>query len=114
MIRQGDVLLVPVKDQSMPMHPRPARIKSNGRIVLAIGETSAHEHTIAEDDAELVRQGERMLLTVFRDTKLAVTDTRTGQLLPRHTPLTVGGGLYEVRTQRELEVRTMTTRPAID
>lgn len=106
MTRQGDVLLLPVPDE-MPITPRAERIgklSRQGRLVLAEGETSAHEHTLASEDAELVRQGERMLLSIFRDTPLVVTDSRTGDALKRHDQLTIHHGLYEVRTQRELEV----------
>lgn len=117
MIRQGDVLLIPVTQQAVNLNPKPTVIKARkgkGKIVLAVGETSAHEHTIEETDAELIEQGGRILLTILRDTELAVTDTRTGQRLPRHTAKTVMPGLYEVRTQRELDVREMRPRPVFD
>lgn len=102
MIRQGDVLLIPI-DDSMPIAPRAKRAgkrSRHGRLVIAEGETSLHEHTIAESDAELVQQGERMLLTLLRDTTLAVTHTQTGEALGRHTPIRTAAGLYEVRIQR--------------
>jgi hypothetical protein len=107
MVRQGDVLLIPLDDH-MPISPRPVRIgkkSRHGRVVLAEGESSLHEHTIAEDDAELVRQGERILLTVLRDqVALAVTHAHTGEPLARHTTIELPGGLYEVRTQRRAEI----------
>ena len=107
MIRQGDVLLVPISDTNqLPLppsgsKPMPERPKA-GRIVLAQGETSLHEHTLTATDADLVRVGERMLLNLYRSTRLVVTDTLTGTVLPRHTPIELPGGLYEVRIQREL------------
>jgi hypothetical protein len=107
MIRQGDVLLVPISDvNQLPVppsgsKPMPERPKA-GRIVLAQGETSLHEHTLTATDADLVRVGERMLLNLYRSTELVVTDTLTGTVLPRHTPIELPGGLYEVRIQREL------------
>jgi hypothetical protein len=107
MVRQGDVLLIPVED-SMPISPKAQTItrkSKHGRLVLADGESSLHEHTISAEDAELVRQGEQILLTILRDqTKLAVTHTLTGELLPRHMSIELPGGLYEVRTQRRAEV----------
>lgn len=109
MIRQGDVLLIPISDDNMLPIPaqgaaRPVRVKArNGRIVLAQGETSMHEHTLAESDADLVRMGERMLINLYGPQRLAVTATDTGAELPRHTPIELPGGLYEVRTQRELQ-----------
>lgn len=107
MIRQGDVLLVPMPEDSMPITPRAqAHGKTNrhGRLVLADGETSLHEHTLSAEDADLVRQGERLLLTILRPQTLAVTHTHTGEALARHTPIRIGPGLYEVRTQRRAEV----------
>lgn len=103
MARQGDVLLIPVAGPVLGPE-NPERNKLTGRLVLAQGETSLHEHTIAESDAELIKQGERMLLAVHRETLLAVTETGTGRPLARHTPLRIGDGVYEVRIQRELQI----------
>jgi hypothetical protein len=107
MIRQGDVLLVPISDTNqlpIPLggsKPMPIKPKA-GRIVLARGGTSLHEHTLVETDADLVCVSERMLLNLYRATRLVVTDTLTGTVLPRHTPIELPGGLYEVRIQRAL------------
>lgn len=50
MIRQGDVILVPVETvPDLPVIPR-----DRGRIVLAYGEVTGHSHAIVEADAELV------------------------------------------------------------
>jgi hypothetical protein len=106
MIRQGDVLLIPI-DDSMPVTPRASRVgkmSRHGKLVLAEGETSLHEHTVEENTAELVQQGEKILLSIFGSTTLSVTHTETGEPLPRHTPIRIGPGLYEVRTQRRAEV----------
>lgn len=62
-----------------------------------------HEHTMEASDVELIRMGEKMLLTVMRPTPLMVTQTDTGEQLRRHDPITVAPWLYEVRTQRRLE-----------
>ncbi len=106
MIRQGDVLLVPIADQAMPVKPRVEKQHSNprGHLVIAQGETSLHEHTVEESDAELIQQGEKMLLWVERPTTFATRSTETGQIIPRHTPIELPGGLYEVRIQRRAEV----------
>ena len=121
MIRQGDVLLVPLADDpQLPVGRRPDEVvKPNraGRLVLAQGETSLHEHTLAAEDAELVRIGERMLLNLYGPQVLQVTDSHTGAVLPRHTPIELGGGLYEVRIQRELQQvpgRGLEERPVRD
>jgi hypothetical protein len=105
MIRQGDVLLVPVPEIAVRADARKLK-PARGRVVLAQGETSLHEHTLPASDAELIRDGERMLLWTERPTRLAVTNTHTGAMLPRHTPSELpGGGLYEVRIQRDLVVQ---------
>ncbi len=93
MIRQGDVLLRPVKDQAMPVTPKPVRVRAEkGLIILARGEATGHHHAIAESDAELVRQGQKMLLTVLQPAVLAHQE---------HAPIELPGGLYEVVPQRE-------------
>lgn len=93
MIRQGDVLLRPVPTQTIDISPKPSRVKKEkGRIILARGEATGHHHSIAEGDAELIRQGEKMLLTVFWPTALTHQE---------HAPIELPGGLYEVIPQRE-------------
>ena len=106
MIRQGDVLLVPIEDH-ISLTPKPARqtpLSRHGKLVIAEGETSLHEHTLDAEDAILIQQGDRMLLALTRDQDLAVTHTATGEMLPRHTPIRVGAGFYEVRIQRRAEI----------
>jgi hypothetical protein len=106
MIRQGDVLLIPIED-AMPIAPRPTPVRKlsrQRRLILAEGESSLHEHTLDASDAELVRQGERMLLWIEREQPLVVTHSQTGEVLARHTPIKVGTGLYEVRIQRRAEI----------
>lgn len=106
-VRQGDVLLIPVADLAIPTQPKPnvCKAKANKRLVLAEGESSLHEHTLDADDAELVQQGERMLLSIFKPTPMVVTHTNTGEVLSRHTPIELPCGLYEVRIQRDLVVQ---------
>ena len=91
MIRQGDVLLRPVS--SMAVSPKPIRVRSqSGRVILARGEATGHHHSIDAEDAELVRQGQAILLTIFRPTALTHQE---------HAPIELPGGLYEVIPQRE-------------
>jgi hypothetical protein len=93
MIRQGDVLLKPVQELCMPITPRPVRQRAEkGLVILARGEATGHHHAVAEGDAELVRQGERMLLSVFGRAVLTHQE---------HAPIELPGGLYEVVPQRE-------------
>lgn len=93
MIRQGDVLLKPVPEQAMPVHPRAERQRAErGLLILARGEATGHHHAVLTDEAELVKQGERMLLTVFGSATLTHQE---------HAPIELPGGLYEVVPQRE-------------
>jgi hypothetical protein len=87
--RQGDVLLVRIKSaipDSTPIKPE------NGRLILAHGEVTGHHHSVCDEDAELIREGERMLLNVTRQTSL---------LHQEHTAIDLAPGLYEIRRQRE-------------
>ena len=89
MIRQGDVLLVPVDE--IPTESR--RQRRRGRIVLAEGEATGHAHAILERDAETftTSDGNRFLLTKSR-----------AQLIhEEHAPLDVAPGAYRVVIQRE-------------
>ncbi|GAB2919332.1 hypothetical protein ACFMQL_20955 [Nonomuraea fastidiosa] len=47
MYRQGDILLVPVPEESAPTTLRPEPRDARGRMVLAYGEATGHAHAIA-------------------------------------------------------------------
>ena len=110
MIRQGDVLLIAC---DAPKHGKPIKTKGH-RIVLAQGETTMHEHTVSSNDAELIAEGDRILLHVLRDTQMLVTDTTTGTPLKRHDPVPLTENYYERRLQRELDVTTLAYRQVAD
>ena len=91
MVRQGDVLLRPV--QAMAISPKPTPVRADqGLLILARGEATGHHHSIESIDAELVRQGAQILLTIFRPTALTHQE---------HAPIELPDGLYEVIPQRE-------------
>jgi hypothetical protein len=49
MFRQGDILLIPVKDESLPSDARTlpaAERDGRGRLVLALGEATGHAHAV--------------------------------------------------------------------
>lgn len=110
MIRQGDVLLIPC---AAPKNGVTVE-KTGPRLVLAQGETTMHEHTVSAEDAELILEGEKMLLHVLRPTRMIVTDTASGVELKRHDPVDLEETYYERRLQRELDVTTLTHRPVSD
>ena len=100
MIRQGDVLLVKITKPAGLETTEKAAPNRHGNIVLAQGESSLHEHTIAAADADLFPGG--VLHVKAEATTLRTTHIHTGRTLPRHTPQEMGAGYYRVVRQREL------------
>lgn len=95
LIRQGDVLLVPV--DSIPADARPVG-RENGRVILARGEVTGHHHSIAHPDVTLVTAEQADELRMW----LQVTAPEPVELEHQeHSTLAVPPGLYEVRRQRE-------------
>src|SRR5262245_66590796 len=92
LIRQGDVLLVPVS--KLPDGARPV---GSGRLVLAEGEATGHAHVVDDASASLHREpwfSGRIYLDVEGGGPVFLVHEE-------HDPLAVPGGLYEVRRQRE-------------
>jgi hypothetical protein len=89
MIRQGDVLLVPVGEV-----PQAARrvARSGGRVVLAWGEVTGHAHAISAGGATLLEQGTQRYLRVTRPVVLAHEE---------HAAIGIAPGAYRVVIQRE-------------
>jgi hypothetical protein len=86
-LQQGDVLL---KKVNIQIPAKATRVKDKRGIVLAEGEATGHYHGIDvdEDEAELIRIGEKMLLNVKVD---SVTLNHQ-----EHNPVTIGKGTWEV------------------
>jgi hypothetical protein len=96
LIRQGDLLLVPVADL-----PEEARLLRRGRIVLAEGEATGHAHVVQDDRALLHDLGwgaDGVYLSVVGDAPVALVHEE-------HDALAVSPGVYEVRRQREYAPR---------
>jgi hypothetical protein len=96
LIRQGDVLLVPVDGL-----PRETLDVGSGRLVLADGEATGHAHVVEDERASLHsvggRDGGRFLSVVGEEPVFLVHE--------EHDRLSVPPGVYEVRRQREYEPR---------
>jgi hypothetical protein len=93
MVRQGDLLLVPV-----PALPEGARRARSGCLVLARGEATGHAHVVDDVRASLHR------LAWSPATYLSVVGDEPVSLVHQeHDPLEVQPGVYEVRRQREYE-----------
>ena len=93
LIRQGDVLIVPV-DHIPSTTEKVAR--EGGRLILAHGEVTGHAHAIVEESAELVTAeaaNELYLLVHGLDPVDLVHD--------EHDTLTIAPGAYKVIRQRE-------------
>lgn len=90
-VRQGDVLLIPIRMADLP-NGKPVE-RDRGRIVLAYGEVTGHAHAIDSAQATLVE---------------TETDQRFLRIMERaflrheeHAIITLEPGAYEVRRQRE-------------
>ena len=100
-IQQGDVTLIRVESLPNGTHS----IITTGHCVLAEGEHTGHAHTINNEDAELIRIGERMLL------RLGSVATLTHQ---EHGPIILDPGIYEVGRISEYDYFAEMTRSVAD
>ena len=88
MVRQGDVLLVPVAR----VPEGRAVLAEEGRLILARGEKTGHHHSVASRDAALVEAAEGIFLRIMAPTPLEH---------PEHAPVRLEPGAFRVVTQRE-------------
>ena len=88
LIRQGDVLLVPV--EGVPYQRR----LGSGRLVLAEGEVTGHAHVVEDDRASLHGSRDTLFLKVEGDEPVLLVHEE-------HDTLAVPPGVYEIRRQRE-------------
>jgi hypothetical protein len=101
-IRQGDVLLVrTTKAAVTKAHQEVPR--KDGRVVLAIGESSLHAHVMRDPGVCLLsREGiSDRVLTVADLCDLELEGGESAPGVPRHGAVPVPPGTYIVRTQRE-------------
>ncbi|MBX9697888.1 MAG: hypothetical protein K2X74_00570 [Acetobacteraceae bacterium] len=94
-LRQGDVLLLPVAAPSPALRPVPPE---RGRIVLAHGEATGHHHSFAMSDRVALfaedGAGRGLFLTITGAAPAALEHQE-------HSTLLVVPGTWEVRRQRE-------------
>mgnify|MGYP001479951267 CR=1 FL=1 len=97
MYRQGDILIIPIPEEKVPAASRdlPAAPRDDqGRIVLALGETTGHAHAIAAP-------GE-LLGTPDPENPAYLHLPRGGRLVhEEHAPITLPKGWFRVIRQRE-------------
>lgn len=106
MFRQGDVLVMRVATK--PNGEWKAAPREGGRIILAHGNATGHNHAIAEDTATLFRPvqptGE-----AWRDDAVLVVKREVTLTHEEHAPIPLGEGIYVVRRQREYRPEAIQT-----
>ncbi len=93
-IRQGDVILLSVKQSASPVAPEQLG-KKLSHLTLAEGEVTGHSHRISEGQAELYEKDGILYLRV-----LSETATLTHE---EHKAIQIPQGSWMVRIQREYE-----------
>jgi len=93
MLRQGDILLVPVKAMPGDLVEIP---RQNGQIVLAEGEVSGHLHAIEAPEASFHAKSIEEIEGRFLQVEAEVALTH-----PEHDTVVLQPGAYEVRRQFE-------------
>jgi hypothetical protein len=103
MARHGDVLIVEVDsvDESK-WQPAP---KDTRGLVLAEGETSGHFHRVIGRGCKLFHfkdttNARRLLVTGKAGAELVVVGGESAPGVPRHAPIVLPGGKFEIRVQR--------------
>ena len=110
MVRQGDVLLVPIASSAAMGELVPAEQSSSlqalqnehGGIALAEGETSGHHHGVFGKGARLMQYRDstvRVVVVAKAGAEMRVVGGGSGGV-DRHTPIALVPGSYEVRIQR--------------
>jgi hypothetical protein len=97
MVRQGDVLLVPV--DGIPWERRREVSATPRGLVLAEGETTGHAHVV-RGHARLIRATPHYL---HRGATYLVVTGRAALVHEEHDPIALARGTYELRRQREYE-----------
>jgi hypothetical protein len=96
------VFLVPVEKSAITKEHREVP-RENGRVVLALGESSMHAHVFRDPGVCMLRS-EGIGDAVVTVTDLCDLMTEGGELapgVPRHDPIPVSPGTYKLVVQRE-------------
>jgi hypothetical protein len=111
-IRQGDVLLVPVPvPNGKPAGATPVPL-DKGRIVLAYGEVTGHAHAIAIDPEAVVNTAVRkaQLHALSNGTRLLEVREPVTLTHEEHTAHTIPPGWYEVPVQVDMTIDRLPRR----
>ena len=104
MVRQGDILLMPVN--ALPSSAQPVSADSSGRIVLAHGEATGHAHAFKARSVWMLRAPDATMF--LRVTKAAWLRHE------EHAPILVRPGQYRVVRQREYNPAVRQHRVVVD
>lgn len=101
-VRQGDVLLIPIKVHLRDLQAAP---KDARGLVMAEGETSGHFHALFGKGARLMRYRDnaaRVVAVVDGGGEMRVIGGGSGGV-DRHLPIKLPSGRYEIRIQRSYD-----------
>ena len=101
-VRQGDVLLVRATKAAITARHKEVP-REGGRVMLALGESSMHSHVFRDPGVCLLRSegiGDAVV-TVAALCDLLVEGGELAPGKPRHDPVSVPPGVYQVVIQRE-------------
>lgn len=112
--QQGDVKFRRIACDSTA-HAELGEVKQRGRCIVAEGE-GHHVHVIdaPETDAELIREGERMLLRLHKPATVRHEIVNQPGSQADHKPVLLSAGLWEVGNVNEVDHFTQTIRPVVD
>jgi hypothetical protein len=99
MVRQGDVLLIPIEVTKNSLVGIPSDPRG---LVVAEGESSGHFHAIYGSGAKLMRFKDapgRVVALVDEGGEIRVVGGGSGGV-DRHAPISLAPGRYEIRVQR--------------
>jgi len=96
--QQGDVVLRKVITAA-------GKVVSRGRCVLAEGEATGHAHIVDDEEAELLRDGERILLRLTRAATVVHEE---------HKPIRLSPGVWEIGRVQEYDYFSRMARPVAD
>ncbi len=112
--QQGDVKFRRI-GCGRPMPADDSKVVAKGRCIVAEGE-GHHIHVIdaPETDAELIREGERMLLLLHKPAMVRHEIVNQPGSQADHKPVLLSAGLWEVGNVNEVDHFTQTIRPVVD
>jgi hypothetical protein len=104
MIRQGDILFVPITADELP-----AGIRRQESGIIAQGEASGHHHRVAVADLPVAE-----LFEAWEGKFLRVTERGVSIVHEEHKTVTIPPGTYRIHQAREYDYLAQFSRPVRD